>query len=140
MHFRSYIDSAKKLGQKFDLVIDDGRARVGVSLTRQEFVKRILALHCNTRYHTFKSQRKYGYIKSRKNDGYVNRFSFYLRWQRPRCNCSHQMASKPKFSFDEGFSDLLKLRSSLHMTYVGHKAVPIDHVDVWIFCCCKNWL
>ena len=32
LYFRSYIDSAKKLGQKFDLVIDDGRARVGVSL------------------------------------------------------------------------------------------------------------
>ena len=32
LHSRSYIDSAKKLGQKFDLVIDDGRARVGVSL------------------------------------------------------------------------------------------------------------
>ena len=32
LYFRSYIDSAKKLGQKFDLVIDDGRARVGVRL------------------------------------------------------------------------------------------------------------
>ena len=31
-YFRSYIDSAKKLDQKFDLVIDDGRARVGVRL------------------------------------------------------------------------------------------------------------
>jgi len=29
--FRSYIDAPKKLGKKFDIILDDGRARVGVA-------------------------------------------------------------------------------------------------------------
>ena len=44
LNFRSYIDSGKKLGQKFDLVIDDGRARVGVRLNGFSFLKNVLVI------------------------------------------------------------------------------------------------